>query len=67
MNLNHFPSYKIPAVIAVVLAMFMGAEFYRVRTFGCFGDVYSSIRHIRNGSPDRVLNSGVSLKGNDLS
>jgi hypothetical protein len=31
MNLKHFPSYKITAVIAVVLAMLIGAEFYRIR------------------------------------
>jgi hypothetical protein len=31
MNLNYFHSYKLPAVIAFFIAMFIGSEFYRIR------------------------------------
>jgi putative effector of murein hydrolase len=31
MNLNYFHSYKLPAVIAFFIAMFVGSEFYRIR------------------------------------
>jgi hypothetical protein len=30
MNLNYFHSYKLPAVIAFFIAMFIGSEFYRI-------------------------------------
>ncbi len=31
MNLNYFHSYRLPAIIAFFIAMFIGFEFYRIR------------------------------------